>query len=209
MNNIERKDRGMIYDPNDKEIQKDQLKRLCMVQEYNSIRPDDISRRKEMLRDMFASFGEGSYIEQPFYANLGGKYVHIGSNVYANFHLTLVDDGNIYIGDNTMMGPNVTIATASHTIEPELRRRGLQFNKDVHIGKNVWIGSGVTVLPGVTIGDNTVIGANSVVTRDIKDNVLAFGNPCRVIREIDERDRECYYKDEKIDMDNIKKLYKI
>jgi galactoside O-acetyltransferase len=117
--------------------------------------------------------------------------VHFGSNIYANFNLTCVDDGHIYVGDWTEFGPNVTIATAGHPIHPELREDPeLQFNKDVHIGRCVWIGANTVVLPGVTIGDNSVIGAGSVVTKDIPANVVAYGNPCRVIREIDERDRE-------------------
>ena len=124
----------------------------------------------------------------------------MGDFVYANFNLTLVDDGEIYIGSHCMIGPNVTIATAGHPVEPGLRRIGIQFNMPVHIGENVWIGAGAVVVPGVTIGDNSVIGAGSVVTRDIPANVVAVGNPCSVLREIGERDRIYYYKDRKIDM---------
>lgn len=99
-----------------------------------------------------------------------------------------------------MFGPNVTVATAGHPIEPELRSQGLQYNIDVHIGSNVWIGAGSIVLPGVTIGDNSVIGAGSIVTKDIPPNSVAYGNPCRVAREIGERDREYYFKNRKIDI---------
>ena len=124
--------------------------------------------------------------------------MHFGEWVYANFNLTLVDDGHIYIGDHTMIGPNVTIATAGHPILPELREKEMQYNVDVKIGRNVWIGAGAIIVPGVTIGDNTVIGAGSVVTKDIPANVVAVGNPCRVMREINDHDKEYYYKDKKI-----------
>ena len=137
------------------------------------------------MKKNFAACGEGCYIELPFYANWGGHHLHFGSFIYANFNLTLVDDGHIYVGDHVMIGPNVTIATANHPLEPELRAKGLQYNRDVIIGENAWIGAGVIIVPGVTIGRNAVIGAGSVVTKDIPDNVLAVGNPCRVLREID------------------------
>ncbi|MGM9624081.1 MAG: sugar O-acetyltransferase, partial [Eubacteriales bacterium] len=132
------------------------------------------------------------------HANWAGRHVHLGKNVYANFNLTLVDDNDIYIGDNTMLGPNVVISAAGHPVHPELRSRGAQFNIPVRIGKNCWLGAGVIVLPGITIGDNTVVGAGSVVTKDLPANVVAVGNPCRILREIGEHDMEYYYKERKI-----------
>lgn len=123
--------------------------------------------------------------------------------VIAGFNVTLVDDGHIYIGDKVMFGPNVTIATASHPINPELRDRGLQFNKDVYIGENTWIGAGVIIVPGVHIGSNTVIGAGSVVTKDIPDSVIAVGNPCRILRNVSEKNHEFFYKSERIDWENL------
>lgn len=155
---------------------------------------------------MFAEIGEGCYIEPPFHSNFGGGHCHFGKMVYANFNLTLVDDTHIYVGDYTMFGPNVTVATAGHPICPELREKVYQYNMPVHIGKNCWIGAGVLIMPGVTIGDNTVIGAGSVVTKDIPANVLAFGSPCRVQREIGEHDREYYWRDRKIPQE-IKEKY--
>ena len=148
---------------------------------------------------MFAEIGTNCYIEPPLRANWGGRHVHFGNDVYANFGLTLVDDTHIYVGDKTMFGPNVTVATAAHPILPELREKAYQFNLPVHIGKNCWIGAGAIVLPGVSIGDNSVIGAGSVVTKDIPTGVVAVGNPCRVIREINENDKEFYFKIKKID----------
>ncbi len=149
------------------------------------------------MKDLFAAVGENCYIEPPLRANWG-RNTHLGNNVYANFNLTLVDDTHIYIGDSVMIGPNVTIATAGHPIDPDLRRDVAQFNIPVTIGNNVWLGAHVVVLPGVTIGENTVIGAGSIVTKDIPANVVAVGNPCRVLRPITEHDKEYYYKNRRI-----------
>ena len=155
------------------------------------------------MKEMFAEVGENCYIEPPFHSNFGGKHCHLGNNVYFNFGATLVDDTHIYIGDSTMLGPNVVIATAGHPILPELRVKAYQYNAPVHIGKNCWLGAGVIVLPGVTIGDNTVVGAGSVVTKDLPPYVIAVGNPCHVLREINEHDREYYFKDKKINWSEI------
>ena len=194
----ERMHTGEIYVPDDEEIMSEQLKRLDKLYDFNMTRPTELDKRAEMLKGMFAEIGENCYIEPPFHANHAGYHVHFGNNVYANFGLTLVDDTHIYVGDCTMFGPNVVVATAGHPILPELREKALQFNMPVHIGRNCWLGAGVIVLPGVTIGDNSVIGAGSVVTKDIPANVIAVGNPCRVLREIGERDREFYFKDRRI-----------
>ena len=194
---------GELYLPNDDEIFQDQIRKLDRLYDFNMTRPTQLDKRKEMLKEMFAEIGEDCYIEPPLHANMAGAYVHFGKNVYANFNLTLVDDGHIYVGDYTMIGPNVTIATAGHPILPELREKGYQYNMGVHIGKNCWLGSGVVVLPGVTIGDNVVVGAGSIVTKDLPSNVVAVGNPCRVLREMNERDKEYYFKDRKIDYSGI------
>ena len=174
-----------------------------MEQKERMDQGSEMKKRAALLKQMLGAIGENCYIEPPFRANWGGKHVYMGNNVYANFNLTLVDDGNIYIGDNVMFGPNVTIATANHPILPELREKGLQYNKDVHIGKNVWIGAGVVIVPGITIGNNSVIGAGSVVVKDIPANVVAVGNPCRVLREISQHDREYFYRNERIDWENL------
>lgn len=194
---------GAIYDPGEDSIMEEQLKCLDHLYDFNVTRPTELQKRAQMLKEMFAEIGEDCYIEPPFYANWGGKHVHFGNCVYANFHLTLVDDTHIYVGDNTMFGPNVTVATAGHPILPELRAKAYQFNMPVHIGKNCWIGAGAVIVPGVRIGDNTVIGAGSIVTKDIPANVVAVGNPCRVLREISEKDREYYFKNRKIEWDTI------
>ena len=194
---------GELYFPSGDEIMSEQLRALEKLYDFNATRPLEQKKRAEMLKDMFAEIGENCYIEPPFHANWGGKHVHFGNSVYANFNLTAVDDTHIYVGDNTMIGPNVTLASAGHPILPELREKAYQYNMPVKIGKNCWLGAGVIVLPNVTIGDNTVIGAGSVVTKDIPANVVAVGNPCRVLREIGEKDKEYYFKDRKIDYKNL------
>lgn len=191
---------GEIYNCTDEELMNEQAKCLERLYDFNATRPSEGEKRNELLKEMFAEIGDNCYIEPPLHANWGGKHVHFGNGVYANFNLTMVDDTHIYVGDHTMFGPNVTVATGGHPILPELRESASQFNIPIHIGKNVWIGTGVIILPGIKIGDNTVIGAGSVVTKDIPANVVAVGNPCRVLREINDHDKEYYYKDRKIDI---------
>lgn len=194
---------GDLYLPGDDEIMNEQLKCLDMLYDFNQTRPAELDKRDAMLKEMFAEIGENCYIEPPLHSNWGGKHCHFGKGVYANFNLTLVDDTHIYVGDYTLFGPNVVVATAGHPIHPELREKTYQYNFPVHIGRNCWIGAGAVIVPGVTIGDNVVIGAGSVVTKDIPSNVVAVGNPCRVLREINEHDMEYYFKDQKIDYDNL------
>ena len=187
-----------LYQSLDEDLVNWQLQCLDRLYEFNMTRPTEMDKRKTLLKEMFAEIGEDCYIEPPFHSNFGGHHVHFGNSVYANFNLTLVDDTHIYVGDHTMFGPNVVVATAGHPIVPELRELAYQYNAPVHIGRNCWLGAGVIVLPGITIGDNSVIGAGSVVTKDIPANVVAVGNPCRVLREINEQDREYYFIGRKI-----------
>lgn len=187
-----------IYYCDDEELAAKQLKCLDVLYDFNHTRPSQMAKRQEIMKQIFAEVGENCYIEPPLQANWG-IHTHLGKHVYANFNLTLVDDTHIYIGDYVMIGPNVTIATAGHPIEPSLRKKTAQFNIPVFIGDNVWIGANSVILPGVKIGGNSVIGAGSVVTKDIPENVVAVGNPCRVLRQIGEHDKEFYYKNLKID----------
>lgn len=203
MTEREKMNAGLIYDPANSDIMMEQVKCQELLYDYNMTRPSEYQKKEELLKRLFGKIGRDCYIEVPLRANWGGRHVFMGNQVYANFNLTLVDDGNIYIGDKVMFGPNVTIATANHPIEPSLRERVLQYNKEVRIGNNVWIGSGVIIVPGITIGDNSVIGAGSVVTKDIPKNVVAYGNPCKVIREIGSRDHVYFYKDEKINWSEL------
>ena len=202
---------GALYDSSLDAMTEELEKRLyeCkeLLYDFNNSRPSEVERRAEIIKKVFAEVGEHCYIEPPFYANWGCN-MHVGKHFYANFSLTVVDDADIYIGDNVMIAPNVTIATGTHPISPELRERAYQYNLPVHIGNRVWIGAGSIILPGVTIGDNTVIGAGSVVTKDIPSNVVAVGNPCRVLREIGERDYEYYYRDRRIGFEVGRKYIK-
>ena len=195
---------GNLYVPTEKDLFDEQMNCLDRLYDFNNTRPSELDRRTKLLKEMFAEIGEDCYIEPPLHANWAGSHVHFGKNVYANFNLTLVDDTHIYVGDYTMIGPNVTIATAGHPILPELREKGLQFNMPVHIGRNCWIGAGAIIMPGVTIGDNTVIGAGSIVTKDIPSNVVAVGNPCRIMREVGKHDQKYYFKDREINPEEWK-----
>ena len=140
---------GELYLPGDEEIMREQLEYQDLLCEYNLTKPSEGEKRTMLLKKMLGDCGEGVYVEAPFYANWGGHNCHFGDMVYANYHLTCVDDTHIYVGDYTMFGPNVTIATAGHPILPELRKKQYQYNMPVHIGSNCWIGAGVIIMPGV------------------------------------------------------------
>lgn len=159
-------------------------------------------KKQQILREIFAEVGENTYIQAPYHAMWGGHHVHLGKNVYLNFNCTLVDDAQIYIGDGTMIGPNVTIIAASHPVSPKLRAEGYGCNKPVHIGKNVWIASNATILPGVHIGDNSIIAACTLVTKDVPANVIVMGSPGKVVRTIDEKD-DIYYDHGKLIAEHI------
>lgn len=197
----ERMHNGKLYYSNDEALIKEQLQCLELLYDYNATRPSQQRERAELLKKMFAEVGEDCYIEPPLHSNWGGRHVHMGNGVYANFNLTLVDDTHIYIGNNVMMGPNVVIDSGTHPIRPDIRKKQAQYNLPVYIGNNVWIGAGSIIFPGVHIGDNSVIGAGSVVTKDIPANVVAIGTPCRVLREINEHDMQYYEKDRIIDIE--------
>lgn len=179
---------GELYDSSLSELtvcQRDLVQRLA---EYNATdeSPEGRARRRELLRGMLGACGEGICMEPPVHANWGLSHVFVGRNVYFNFGASFVDDADITIGDYCQFGPNVTICTAEHPLDPSLRRQGLQFNLPVRIGNDVWVGAGAIILAGVTIGDKAVIGAGSVVTRDVPERVVVAGSPARVIRRLAE-----------------------
>lgn len=197
---------GKLYDPNDDSVMEEQMVCLDRLYDFNQTRPSEMDKRNAIMKEMFGDVGKDCYIEPPFHANWGGKHVHFGDGVYANFGLTCVDDTHIYVGSHTLFGPNVVLATAGHPMMPELRKHGIQYNMPIHIGENCWLGAGVIVVPGVTIGDNVVIGAGSVVTKDIPSNSVAMGTPCRVVRQINDHDKEYYFKDKKIDWSEMQQF---
>ena len=194
MTTHEKMHNGSLYSCDDAALVQEQLHCLDRLYEFNHTRPLEQDKRQALLQEMFAEVGEGCYIEPPLHANWAGKFVHLGGHGYANYNLRVVDDTRIDIGEFTMIGPNVTMATGGHPMLPALREKVYQFNLPIRVGKNCWIGAGAILLPGVTIGDNSVIGAGSVVTRDIPANVVAVGNPCRVLRPIGPQDVEYYRK---------------
>ncbi len=185
---------GLLFTDMTEGLPEERLRGKELMYDYNLTRPSEEERREELLREILGRAGGNIWIEPPFRFAYG-KNVFIGDNFYANFNLTIVDDHTVTIGDNVMIAPNVTISVTGHPVHPALRPHGEMFSFPVTIGNNVWIGSQVVINPGVTIGDNSVIGAGSVVTRNIPPNVVAVGAPCRVLRDITERDREYYYRD--------------
>ncbi len=199
---LQRMSDGRVYYCNSEELMQKQLECMENIYDYNATRPSEQEKRASLLKKIFAEIGEDGYVEPPLRANWGIN-THIGNHFYSNFNLTLVDDTDIYIGDNVLIGPNVVLATANHPVRPDIRRKAAQYNLPIHIGNNVWLGAGVIVVPGVSIGDNTVVGAGSIVTKDLPADCVAFGNPCRVHRKIFERDMIFYYKDRKIDIENL------
>lgn len=172
------------------EEQRQIAKEICF--DYNNTRPMDVKRKDELLHRLLGTCGESIWMEAPIHFAYGCN-THVGDHVYANFNLTVVDDGQCRIGSYVMFAPNVVISTTGHPVHPSFRDKGAQFSLPVVIKDHVWIGANVTIMPGVTIGENSVIGAGSVVTRDIPDNVVACGVPCRVMRAITEEDR-LYYR---------------
>ena len=199
MTQFERMLKELPYHSDD-ETRKKMMRARFLLQEYNSLAPDNMERKNEILLELLGKTGERFYIEPPFRCDYGCN-IELGENFYSNYNLTILDCNKVKVGDNVLFAPNVTITAAGHPIHPDSRKK-YEYGIPVTIGNNVWIGANVVICPGVTIGDGTVIGAGSVVTKDIPANVVAFGNPCRVYRQITDADREFYYKDRKFDVDD-------
>ena len=180
------------------ENQRQLAKDICF--DYGMTRPTDVKRKDELLTRLLGSRGKSLWMEAPIHFAYGCN-TFMGDHVYANFNLTVVDDGKVFIGDYVMFAPNVVISTTGHPIHPSFRDKGAQFSLPVTIGSHVWIGSNVTIMPGVTIGENSVIGAGSVVTRDIPANCVAVGAPCKPVRPITDEDLIYYKKGMKINED--------
>ena len=189
---------GQAYFANDTELAKERLKARDIIFEFNNLAPKFIKQRKELLKRLFGKTERMFYVEPPFRCDYGYN-IEIGDNFYANFNLTILDCAKVSIGNNVFIAPNVAIYTAGHPIHSHLRDQEHEWAQEISIGNSVWIGGNVVINPGVTIGSNVVIGSGSVVTRSIPDNVFAAGNPCRVIRQITDEDKEFYYKDRKLE----------
>lgn len=175
---------------------------LCRAKTYqfNLLPPDQRERIPVLLKDLLGKTGDNIMIEPPFRCDYGWN-IEVGENFFANYNLTVLDVGKVVIGDNAQIAPNVSIYTAGHPIHPDSRNSGYEYGIPITIGNNVWIGGNTVILPGVTIGDNAVVGAGSVVTKSIPNNMIAAGNPCRIIREITERDRRYYFRDRAFDQE--------
>lgn len=197
---------GEIYDSVDPDWIEYQHEIVQRLYEFNNTpeTSEGLKKRENILRDALGTYGENLYIIPPINANCGLTNVHVGKDVVINFNCNFVDDGEIFIGDNSLIGPGVTIATSIHPISPKLRRHVLQYNKSVRIGKNVWIGGGATILPGVTIGDNSIVGAGAVVVKDVEADTIVVGNPARPLRKITEKD-DLYEGGKEIPHDILKK----
>ena len=169
--------------------------------EYNNLPPEKWDKTEELIRSILGKTGKNVKINPPFHCDYGYN-IEVGDNFFANYNLIILDVAKVKIGDNAQIAPNVSIYTAGHPIHPDSRNSGYEYGIDVTIGNNVWIGGNAVIMPGVTIGDNVVIGAGSVVTKDLPDNVIAVGNPCKIVREITEADRDYYYKDRRFDVED-------
>ena len=186
---------GELYQAMGKELTAERQYAKEQLHIYNNLEPSKIKARNQLLKKLLGQTSSRFFIEPPFRCDYG-YHIFLGDNFYANYNLTILDCAPVHIGDNVMIGPNVSLFTAGHPVHPEPRVAGWEFAKPIHIGDNSWIGGNTVINPGVTIGKNTVIGSGSVVTKDMPDNVIAAGNPCRVIREISDRDKAYFYKDE-------------
>jgi len=169
--------------------------------EFNNLRPAQVEARNAILQKLFGKTGRNFYVEPPFRCDYGYN-IEIGDNFYANYNLVILDCARVKIGDNVFIAPNVGIYTAGHPIHSDLRNQELEFALPIEIGNSVWIGGYVVINPGIKIGDNTVIGSGSVVTKNIPPNVVAVGNPCKVLRSITEDDKSYYYNRFKVEKNN-------
>lgn len=183
-------------------LSEERLENKKRIYEFNNCRPEEREKAGKLLKEILGKTGEYVWIEAPFHCDYGYN-IEVGENFFANYNLCILDVGRVKIGKNAQIAPNVSIYTAGHPVHPDSRNSGYEYGIDVTIGDNVWLGGNAVIMPGVNIGNNVVIGG-SVVTKDIPDNVIAAGNPCRVIREITEEDRKYYYKDREFDVEDYK-----
>ncbi|MBO9659276.1 MAG: sugar O-acetyltransferase [Chitinophagaceae bacterium] len=178
---------GQEYNYKDDQLDAERLFAEDLVTQYNQAGPQEIDKRNAILKKLLGSQKGNVFVKQPFYCDYGYN-IHIGADFFSNFNFTVLDEAKVTIGDNVLVGPNVSIYTVNHAVNIEKRNAGIEYAKTVSIGNNVWIGGNVVILQGVTIGDNSIVGAGSVVTKSVPANVLAAGNPCKVIRELTDQD---------------------
>lgn len=182
-------------------LNEERIQNKLKIYDYNLLRPDEDKKMAQMIKDILGKTGDSIFIEQPFHCDYG-KNIEVGNNFYANYNCTILDVGKVIIGENVLFAPNVSIYTAGHPFHPQSRNSGYEYGLAVTIGDNVWIGGSVVINPDIKIGNNVVIGSGSVVTKDIPDNVVAVGNPCKVIRKITDDDRKYYFKNREFDVED-------
>lgn len=197
--------KGLLFTDMCEGMPEERLQAKKLMKQFNDLEPDDFEGRAKLINEILKE-ETAAWIEPPFYFCYG-KHISIGKGSYINVNCNFIDDGEITIGEKVMFGPAVTIATVGHPINPELRE--YMYTAPVRIGNNVWIGGNVTICPGVTIGENSVVGAGSVVIHDVPANCIAAGNPCKVIREINERDKEFYFRDRRISEEDLEEERKL
>lgn len=191
---------GLPYRANDPELKQMRAENKLRVAQYNQLTRNQEQEMSQLIKEILGGTGKEILVEPPIHFDYG-KNTTVGERFFANYNLTVLDVCPVTIGNNVMIAPNVSLYGAGHPIHPAARNSGYEYGAPITIGDNVWIGGSVCVLPGVTIGNNVVIGAGSVVTKDIPDNVIAAGNPCKVIRQITEEDKRYYFKDKEFDVE--------
>ncbi|QLY80729.1 sugar O-acetyltransferase [Clostridium intestinale] len=201
MNQKERMLAGLPYKAWLDGLSEERMENKLKIHKYNTMSPDKKEELDALIKDILGKSGKNIVVEPPFHCDYG-KNIEVGNNFFVNYNCVILDVGKVIIGENVMFAPNVSIYTAGHPVHPESRNSGYEYGIEVIIGDNVWIGGNVVINPGIKIGNNVVIGAGSVVTKDIPDNAIAVGNPCRVIREVTEEDRKYYFKDREFDVDD-------
>jgi len=201
MNQKERMLAGLPYKAWMDGLSEERMENKLRIYAYNQCRPNQKEELTRQIKAILGKTGKDVSVEQPFHCDYG-KNIEVGENFFANYNLTVLDVGKVIIGDNAQIAPNVSIYTAGHPVHPQSRNSGYEYGISVTIGDNVWIGGSTVINPGVHIGNNVVIGSGSVVTKDLPDNVIAVGSPCRVIRKITEADRKYYYKDKEFDVND-------
>jgi len=174
--------KGLFYNANDEQLVRERDRARSLLYEFNNLSPDEKEKKQEIIRKLIKTKGS-FHIEAPFYCDYGYN-IEVGENFFANFGCVILDVNKVTIGDNVLLGPYVQIYTAAHPTNPIKRLSGKEFGKPIVIGNNVWIGGGAIICPGVKIGNNVTIGAGSVVTKSLPDNVVAVGNPCRIIKRV-------------------------
>lgn len=188
MKEIEKMLSGLLYQASDEtlSIMRDQAKNL--MYDYNQLRPNAYQKKALLLQDLLGKMGKNVFINQPFYVDYG-KHISIGDDFFANYDCTFLDVSQITIGNNVMFGPKVSLLTATHPLDKDIRNEQFEYGLPITIKNDVWIGGNVVVNPGVTIGCGVVVGSGSVVTKDLPDDTLCYGNPCRVIRKLTDEDK--------------------